>query len=131
MYSSHHISFLPTPPALSSSTLSNYTPHNSQLEITIRLLTTPYRKRSNFLRESDLQSPRALGAELVDGREVEGQCVEGGVLFYQFLEDFARLYRYGESQQSNVQQGERGRVTDFGHATKVEEANAEVLAIHW
>jgi hypothetical protein len=82
-----HITFhscppTPTPPAPSSSTLTNYTPHNSQLEITIRLLTTPFRKRSDFLRESDLQSPRALGAELVDGREVEGQCVEGGVLFY-------------------------------------------------
>jgi hypothetical protein len=70
------------PPALSSSTLSNPTPHISQLEITIRLLTPSLRKRSDFLRESDLQSPRALGAELVDGREVEGQCVEGGVLFY-------------------------------------------------
>jgi hypothetical protein len=43
----------------------------------------------------------------------------------------SRAYIDMASQQSNAQQEERGRVTDFGHATKVEEADAEVLAIHW
>jgi hypothetical protein len=43
----------------------------------------------------------------------------------------SRAYIDMASQQSNAQQEERGRGTDFGHSAKVEEADAEVLAIHW